>query len=107
MGREKIKFELDFHGTSCVELHDFYYITGGDNFHVISPEGKLVFTTSRPYEEAVFGYDVRIGRVFRNHSSIFFSYWAFDDDSISDGLIRHVLGKGLVGRIDYSIEKSI
>lgn len=97
---EVINFELDFHGSSCVELDDNYYMIGGDNLHVFSKKGEVIYTTERPLEERIFGYEVRIGNVYRNGNTIFVSYWAFDDEMIPRGLLKVELDKGLTGRID-------
>ena len=101
---EKIKLTFEFHATSCVELHDYYFLTGNDNFYVISPQGAIIFTTERELEEAIFGYQVRIDRVFRNKETIFFSYWAFDREAIPRGLIKYELNKGLTGRTVLKIK---
>lgn len=96
---KKIKLNFDFHISACVELHDYYYLIGNDNFHVLSSEGKIIFTTEAvTFDEIIFGYEVRINRVFRNGELIFFSYWAFDSENIPSGLIRYKLGKGLIAR---------
>lgn len=97
---KKFEIEFSFHASSCVELNDYYYIIGNDNLHVLSPQGIFVFTTENVIEEKLFGYEVRISNVFRYDTTIFFSYWAFDDEFIPKGLIRYELGEGLTGRVE-------
>ncbi|MHA1147931.1 MAG: hypothetical protein ACTSR8_06765 [Promethearchaeota archaeon] len=98
---KKTKVQMDFHMSSCVELHDYYYLIGNDNLYVLSPEGTIVFTTEKKtIEDCIFGYEIRINRVFKSGEIITFSYWAFDSELIPRGLIRYELGKGLMGRIE-------
>jgi hypothetical protein len=99
---KEIALEFNFFATCCVEYQDYYFLTGNNNFHVLSPEGKIIYTTERKYEDAIFGYAVRISRVYRNLATIFFSYWAFDKGMNPSGLIKYVLGKGLTSRIEIN-----
>jgi hypothetical protein len=91
----KINFTLDFHISRCVELHDTYYITGGDNFHVLSSGGKILFTTDR--HDLLFGYVLRFGNVLRNNGTIAVSYWWISSDYPA-GFLRYEPGKGFTGR---------
>ncbi|MBN1409216.1 MAG: hypothetical protein JW969_00130 [Spirochaetales bacterium] len=100
----KIVFKLNFFCTCCVENHDVYYMTGSEHFHVVSPEGKILFTTQKEkLEDEKFGSYLRIGNVYKNGGIIFFSYrWFYGDRN--PGLIRYEQRKGLAGRVEIDEE---
>ncbi|MBD3338804.1 MAG: hypothetical protein GF353_06840 [Candidatus Lokiarchaeota archaeon] len=96
---ERYIFTLLGHGSACVALDNHFYVIDGD-FNVISPKGKIVFSTFREdYKKRIFGSHLRIGNVFRYNDIIFFSYNWFNND-FSPGLIKYELNKGLVGQCD-------
>ncbi len=53
---EKLFFNLPGICSSIVELNDYFFVVHSDNFSVISPQGKVLFTTCvEDYKEAIFG----------------------------------------------------
>lgn len=97
---EKININFKNHASYCVELHDYYYLISNDNLYVISPEGKIVFTTEITYNETIFGRELRIGQIFRYHDIIFFLYHSMNSEVIPRGLIRYELGEGFTARVE-------
>lgn len=98
---EVVNLKWKFHASSCVELHDTYYLIGNDNLQVISKEGEIIYSSERDIERDIFGSTIRISRVFKNEETIFISYWTFDKENLPDGLIRFELGKGFTGRMEF------
>ncbi|MBN1698542.1 MAG: hypothetical protein JW881_13590 [Spirochaetales bacterium] len=93
------RITLPFHLSRCVELHDRYYVIGGDNFHVISHEGTVLFTTDDG--GLLFGYTLRFGNVFRNLTAVIATYRWFDGD-YPDGCLSYEHGRGFTGRADLA-----
>ena len=74
----------------------FFLLT--DDFVVISPEGKTIFTTNEPdRDKKLFGSTIRMGRVYKHKDKVFFSYRWFNNN-YPRGIIKYELGKGLTGR---------
>ena len=100
---EEIKLHFDFHASSCVEKDDYFYIIGGQNFHVLSPEGDIVFSTDSITWQGngkVFGSYLRINNVFRNGDNVFASYWWFYSD-FPKGILFYELNEGFKERAEF------
>jgi len=102
--KKRIPLKFYFHASDVVELYDHFYIIGGDNLIVLSPKGNILYDSNQErvkghVKESIFGSWLRMSRVFRNGSTIFTSYWWFNNE-YNKGLLKYELKKGFTGHCE-------
>jgi hypothetical protein len=99
--KEIIKeLKLNFYPSRCIEYEDHFYFAYTDNLAILTPRGKIM--NAVPPEQHIFGYELRIGNIYRYEDIIFFSYgWIGNDDH--PGFIRYQPDKGFTGRIEIKV----